>query len=621
MSSKISDLAAITAPTLTALFPLVNDPAGTPANKVMTTTSLRKFIWPCFNVKDYGALCDGTTDDSTAVIAAIAACYAAGGGEVYIPRTSRIDSQLLIPNDGGGTPKQVSITLRGDGCSKNTTTGSGVPNGGTILDLRYAGAGVAKIDTRGTGFFSIQDMSIVDNSGTPNTVPFFQTTNTSVYLNNVAFYGNPARTGTACDQDAIVLGGTGTSINGTASSPFQGYGTVIQNCFFDRIRRCVYGRTYANGISIVNNTVWNKCGSNIGDGAAIEFLGDATSSCSGNVISGNTIEVTKYPYAVKLTYANGNTLGPNGIYDATATHLAAYRFDTSATYNDVVDGYRNDAYPLISEVVGSATTNSVHTAHQSQPSNVTQAINYYGRMRLMLNNGVGAVAYTSTGDQGYMVVGAGNNPYPVINMVTIAATQVTDGVTTNGSTTVTSATASFVAADVGLPIGGTGIPGFSLIAKVNSSTSIELTKNATVTNTGVTLNIGRAGGSTQTMTGFARHHILATGSAGSGATDTGSGTSPSISVAGTDLSGTVTLTTGTTPPAGSAGSPQLLCHWNHAINYTSAPRIVLFPRNAGAAQLLAVGLYAVTATNKIELYSIGATPASTACIFDWIAMQ
>lgn len=77
---------------------------------------------------------------------------------------------------------------------------------------------------------------------------------------------------------------------------------------------------------------------------------------------------------------------------------------------------------------------------------------------------------------------------------------VTDGVTTNGSPTVTSATAAFSVADIGKPISGTNIPAGSYIGRVNSATSIDLSSshsgavavNATGSGTGVTLTVGLA---------------------------------------------------------------------------------------------------------------------------------
>jgi hypothetical protein len=64
----------------------------------------------------------------------------------------------------------------------------------------------------------------------------------------------------------------------------------------------------------------------------------------------------------------------------------------------------------------------------------------------------------------------------------------TDGVT-NSTTTLTSATAGFTAADVGNGISGSGIPSSTTIAAVASSTSITLSAAATATATGVSISI------------------------------------------------------------------------------------------------------------------------------------
>jgi hypothetical protein len=68
-----------------------------------------------------------------------------------------------------------------------------------------------------------------------------------------------------------------------------------------------------------------------------------------------------------------------------------------------------------------------------------------------------------------------------------AGRQVTDGVTTSTSTTVTSATASFAAGDVGRKIEGGNMPANTTITAVGSSTSITISHAATASGTGVTL--------------------------------------------------------------------------------------------------------------------------------------
>lgn len=73
-----------------------------------------------------------------------------------------------------------------------------------------------------------------------------------------------------------------------------------------------------------------------------------------------------------------------------------------------------------------------------------------------------------------------------------AVLAVADGATTNGSTTVTAATAIFRQEDEGKAITGTGIPTGTTIVKWTNATTITLSQAATATGTGVALSVGNA---------------------------------------------------------------------------------------------------------------------------------
>ncbi len=67
-----------------------------------------------YNVKDFGAIGDGLTDDTAAIQAAIDAAAAAGGGEVYIPTGTFIVSGGEEPSDGCLMIKS-NVHITGDG--------------------------------------------------------------------------------------------------------------------------------------------------------------------------------------------------------------------------------------------------------------------------------------------------------------------------------------------------------------------------------------------------------------------------------------------------------------------------------------------------------------------------
>jgi hypothetical protein len=266
-----------------------------------------------------------------------------------------------IPNDGAATPNQGSITIIGSGTDNSATGTTKQPATGTVINMS-CNSGPAKIDTRGRGVMEIYGINFVDTNG--DALPFIQTTNTIVKLHDNSFVGS--KLGLLCDQDAIVFGGTTTTIGGASTAPFQGYGSYVERNFFDKIRRAFYGRTYVNGVVVKDNTVWVFSGSNLAGGAAIEFDGLLDNNV-GNVVRDNLIEATNYVYGIKFN-ANGfnNTIAGNNLYDANGHTVAGVDFETSNGYNLVIAGYQQDTYPMINEVGTAVGTTTLLHAHQGQ---------------------------------------------------------------------------------------------------------------------------------------------------------------------------------------------------------------------------------------------------------------
>lgn len=78
-----------------------------------------------FNVKHFGALGNGSTDDTAAINAAIAAAYAAGGGEVYFPPGRyRVTSTITITG---------AVTLRGAGHPAGGASNSAATKASTLI--------------------------------------------------------------------------------------------------------------------------------------------------------------------------------------------------------------------------------------------------------------------------------------------------------------------------------------------------------------------------------------------------------------------------------------------------------------------------------------------------------
>ena len=343
---------------------------------------------PWYDVKAYGAVGDGVTDDSVAVIAAIAACYAGNGGIVWFPPgTYLILSQLLIPNDAASVPNQPSMRLTGSGPSMGyATSGNEAPHGGSILDLRN-NAATAKIDTRGDGYLEIDGLTLADFGS--DAAAFVFTTNTVLHIHDCSFYGTAkANSTTSAPNDAIILGGTGTTTDGTATAPFQGYGTVIESVYFDNIKRAVLGQTYCNGVQICNNTIAQSCG--FITGGAIEFTGVIDGFCVGDYIAGNLIEVYYYKYGINCTaYTEDFSIISNNIYDNIGVTTAAIHFGPTAIFNMVILGWNpGDLTPVLDE----AGVSTVISAQQNVPSIFSQPVTFTNQVTINTN-----MSFTGTG--------------------------------------------------------------------------------------------------------------------------------------------------------------------------------------------------------------------------------
>lgn len=78
-----------------------------------------------FNIKDYGAVGDGVTNDLTAIRNTVTACAAAGGGLIYIPATPNFYSVSSLDINLIELLQKSNITFLGDGyASKIKQTGS-----------------------------------------------------------------------------------------------------------------------------------------------------------------------------------------------------------------------------------------------------------------------------------------------------------------------------------------------------------------------------------------------------------------------------------------------------------------------------------------------------------------
>jgi hypothetical protein len=89
-----------------------------------------------------------------------------------------------------------------------------------------------------------------------------------------------------------------------------------------------------------------------------------------------------------------------------------------------------------------------------------------------------------------LVAGANSPLFQSQNFATLGSRRTADGVTTAGSTTLTSATMAFTAGDVTKQITGVGLPGGTTIAGYTNATTVTLSGPATFTASGLRIGVG-----------------------------------------------------------------------------------------------------------------------------------
>lgn len=518
----------------------------------------------------------GATDHTDLINMALAELYDLGGGLIEMPSGIVLaEGQIVPPTNEATLPTQPPLGFIGSG-PQWIGRGAGPAVGGSRLRLT-AVATTGKIETHGLGLFVLQGMTLEDPSGDDS--PFFYTTNTALHCDQTTFRGSKSTT--ACDQDAIILGGTQPiEGQGGLDHGFQGYGSYITRTLFSRIRRGVYGRVYANAVNVRDNTFWIDCGH--AGGGAIEWDGNpalegTNPETSGCLISGNLIEMVGYSYGVIVRRSNQMQVIANQCYDAVpGTSIAAVWFD-NAQFNLLIEGFNPGNLTGLKETGTAVGTTTRLAFSQSVPTRFPQPLHAYGQLRVFDPAGLGLRSVAGTGDQGHLAASKSVNPYPEVQLASTASQQVTDGVTTSGSAVVTSATANWTEQHVGTPISGTGIPSGTLIESRQSATQVTLTKNATATGTGITFNYLSTVIGSVTQVGFSRNRMIAKGSTPTVAAGAAAGTSPTAAIAGMDAAGSVTITTGTSPTTGRLATITL----NIPSGNTGRPMIS--PASAGAA--------------------------------------
>lgn len=363
-----------------------------------------------YNVADYGIKPDGI-DHTTAFINLLTTAHTAGGGTIQFNRGRyKFSGKIKFPYSftDPTLPEMNGIVIRGVSSGANGRIFV-ANNGGTQWDLTYVGS-PAKIDTRGAGRLEISNIAFMNTNAATDSTAFIQTTNTSLYIHDCSFVGAGAGY-TASITDCILLGGTSSVTDTSVNAGFQGYGTTIQTNFFDRVRRGVYGKIYANAVTVDNNVFWNASGGTVNN-AAVEFRGDGSNSCAGSKITNNLFELVGYKYGIKLMHCVGFSVTNNQYYDRNGYNLYPVYAGTGTEYNEIsetfVEGLTTSVYDSLAVATSLPSKNYIKSSLQGGKNSFPNNVDISGE--LYKRGSYGPRVYDNNGNSSYWVtIGGASN--------------------------------------------------------------------------------------------------------------------------------------------------------------------------------------------------------------------
>jgi hypothetical protein len=142
--------------------PPIQIPSGAANGKVLTSDSSGNATWQSasataglawYNVKSYGAVGNGTHDDTSAVQSAVTAATASNGGVVYLPYGSYLISTPLAVTSALG------VTLRGDG------------TGASYITMSASFSGAAAVIITGGNSCRVESLTVQGHSTTYSSNP------------------------------------------------------------------------------------------------------------------------------------------------------------------------------------------------------------------------------------------------------------------------------------------------------------------------------------------------------------------------------------------------------------------------------------------------------------------
>lgn len=234
-----------------------------------------------------------------------------------------------------------------------------------------------------------------------------------------------------------------------------------------------------DGSSTFSGTVYGNVTTNGGSASS-----NSVSGVIDNNVPGTPISNLAYTPGVYTTNP-GSTITPPAMVMSSSVPYNYQQQTTFWYHYSSINGLTINAAPALYSTglpTGGIIETNVNIVCDGDVSGITVGKGVNAKIYFSGDVGGKANSYDNNNVDGVQVLGTTSNPVVIPGYRTVG-----DATTTTSSKTVTSATASFTAADVGDQIVGTGIPSGATIASVTNATTAVLSVNATATSGGASV--------------------------------------------------------------------------------------------------------------------------------------
>jgi Pectate lyase superfamily protein len=399
-SSSPVNLAAVRSVLLSSPSAMV---AATQLPSVIDASAIHDKGGQVFNVKAYGAVGDGTTDDTAAFNAALNAVVANHGGTIYVPPSPTpyiLDPDWTMPNDGAPNgaafANQYPIKIQGavtrQSQANGTETNTYDTTSGSMIEFKAAATN-GDIVTLGQGNLEISGVTFI----TTTCSPFIWDTQTTLRIYDNQFVGS-GETPTSCN-DAIVLGGTSTTAG--ALSPtlnFGGFGTIIRGNTFKGIRRMVLAQTYADDWFLEKNTYSNTSGNS--SYCAVEINDPGNNGSLGGYVENDRFEMPGALCAMKAVNATTPVFAFNDLEDFGGTPVATSVVDlTNTTGAQIYSGFDGPPTSVPYVKAEDSASKSYNFINNSSSSSIPSVLYSLQVGNLQMQNAGGLASYDASGNK------------------------------------------------------------------------------------------------------------------------------------------------------------------------------------------------------------------------------